>query len=639
MELYTLQKMELDKVSRIKRPMKFRYKIGGLLFASVIIVSCISSIVELIINTRFLMYEFTQQQNMIEQRLLNNLNNTDYINYLIEKPMDEEAKQVLNNVNEEYEKKGDIDFNLINYKTGESDFNLYIINQDNIIISSTDKQDMGLNFNGNNSFVDFLNKIRKEGSFVASRINLSIIDGIMKKYCYMPTKDGKYIFEYGAPIIQDESLMKGISFENFYEQIQKDNIEVDRILLYNYVGVSYKKTRAGRNIVIDSNHSEYFKQAMQTMSTVKITKKENGKKIFYQYIPYKIKGSIGSNEINVVEVIYNNDRNEELVRNYIYRIILINLFGGLVAALFGIYESRKMIKPVEVLTEGAKKIGAGDFNYRVTVSSNDELQVLADQFVKMQGQIKELIEERYLAEQKLENKNKEISEHKDEIESLYEETMSINEELETLFAKNKDSYFETVKVLANVIEEKDQYTGGHCERVMIYSMMIGDALRIGEQEKSDLQFGSILHDIGKIGVPEYILHKKDRLTQEEYEKIKEHPEIGYQLLSNLDFLDSSRRIIYEHHERVDGKGYPRGLKRDEIHFLAKIVCVADAFDAMTSNRAYRAVMSIDDALNELVGNKGTQFDEEIVDAFIEYFEAQEIRNKMPIHTLSSKIIS
>ena len=631
--------MELDKVGRIKRPMKFRYKIGGLLFASVIIVSCISSIVELVINTTFLKNEFTEQQNMIGQRLLNNLSNTDYINYLIEKPMDEEAKQVLNNVMKEYEKKGDINFPLENFQTGENDFDLYIINYDNIIISSTDKQDMGLNFNGNNSFVDFLGEIRKEGKFVASRIDLSLVDGIMTKYCYLPSKDGNYIFEYGAPIVQDESLMKGISFENFYEQIQAENVDVDRILLYNYLGVSYKKTRDGKNIVIDSDHSVYFKQAMQTMSTVKVTKKENGQKVFYQYIPYKINGSTGGNEINVVEVIYNNSRNEKLIKNYILRIIMINIFGAFVAAIFGVYESRKMIKPVEILTEGAKKIGTGDFDHEIAVKSNDELQLLADQFVKMQGQIKELLQERYQAEQNLENKNKEISEHKDEIESLYEETISINEELETLFAKNKNSYFETVKVLANVIEEKDLYTGGHCERVMIYSMMIGDALKIGEQEKSDLQFGSILHDFGKIGVPEYILHKKERLTQEEYEKIKEHPEIGYQLLSNLDFLDSSRRIIYEHHERVDGKGYPRGLKGDDIHFLAKIVCVADAFDAMTSNRAYRAVMSVDDALKELIANKGTQFDAEIVDAFIEYFEAQDIRSRMPIHSISSKIIS
>ncbi len=619
--------------------MKFRYKIGGLLFASVIIVSCISSIVELVINTTFLKNEFTEQQNMIGQRLLNNLSNTDYINYLIEKPMDEEAKQVLNNVMKEYEKKGDINFPLENFQTGENDFDLYIINYDNIIISSTDKQDMGLNFNGNNSFVDFLGEIRKEGKFVASRIDLSLVDGIMTKYCYLPSKDGNYIFEYGAPIVQDESLMKGISFENFYEQIQAENVDVDRILLYNYLGVSYKKTRDGKNIVIDSDHSVYFKQAMQTMSTVKVTKKENGQKVFYQYIPYKINGSTGGNEINVVEVIYNNSRNEKLIKNYILRIIMINIFGAFVAAIFGVYESRKMIKPVEILTEGAKKIGTGDFDHEIAVKSNDELQLLADQFVKMQGQIKELLQERYQAEQNLENKNKEISEHKDEIESLYEETISINEELETLFAKNKNSYFETVKVLANVIEEKDLYTGGHCERVMIYSMMIGDALKIGEQEKSDLQFGSILHDFGKIGVPEYILHKKERLTQEEYEKIKEHPEIGYQLLSNLDFLDSSRRIIYEHHERVDGKGYPRGLKGDDIHFLAKIVCVADAFDAMTSNRAYRAVMSVDDALKELIANKGTQFDAEIVDAFIEYFEAQDIRSRMPIHSISSKIIS
>lgn len=623
-----LRKMKL-KVRRNKKPMKFRYKVGGLLFASVIIVSCIAAVIELVIIKRNLKDEFNRTMDTVEQRLVNNLSDTDYINYLIEKPMEAEAKEILGKVKAEYEKMGSIDFSLQNFLTGKDNTQLFIISSDNIIVASTVRDEMGLNFNNNSNFVDYLESIRETGTFSSSRINLSILGGEMVKYCYMPSSDGKYIFEYGAPLVQDEAFVKSVGFDNFYEQIQKDNTDVEKILLYNYLGVSYKKLRDGKNIVLDSTHKVYFDQAMRTNRTVNVSLFENGNTLYYQYIPYEIIDSKGSNEINVIEVIYNNDRYQKMLSSYIFRIILINLSGAAIAGLFGIYASRKMINPIEKLAEGAKRIGEGDFNYKIPVNTNDEFQVLTEQFEKMQKQIKTLLSERYRAEKDLELKNKEISEHKDEIESLYEETMSINEELEALFIKNKNSYFETVKVLANVIEEKDQYTGGHCERVMIYSMMIGEALGLGDQEKNDLRFGSILHDIGKIGVPEYILHKKDKLTAEEYDKIKEHPEIGYQLLSNLDFLDSSRRIVYEHHERVDGKGYPRGLKKDEIHMLAKIVCVADAFDAMTSNRVYRAVMTVDEALNELVACKETQFDGEIVDAFVRYFQSEDNRDKIP----------
>lgn len=614
---------------RKKIQMKFRYKVGGLLFASVVIVSCIAAIVELIVIQNNLKIDFNQEQSMIEQRLLNNLSNMDYINYLIEKPMEAEAEEILGKVKKEYETMDDIGFSLEAFLTGKDNIDLYIISSDNIIVAATDRNDIGLNFNNNSSFTAFLEDIRTGGSFTAARINLSVLEGNMTKYCYLPSSDGRYIFEYGAPLVQDDAFTGSVGFDNFYEQIQADNTDIDRILLYNYQRISYKKLRDGKNAVIQESQKTYFDQAVKTMQTVYAVTKIDGSELYYQYIPYRIIGSKGSNEINVIEVIYNKNRFTRTLDGYVIRVILINLSGALIAGFFGIYLTRKMTSPIEVLAEGAERIGEGDFDYKIRVKSHDEFSTLSNQFSNMQEKIKTLLSERYEAEKDLENKNKEISEHKDEIESLYEETVSINEELETLFVKNKNSYFETVKVLANVIEEKDQYTGGHCERVMIYSMMMGEALGLGEQEKNDLQFGSILHDIGKIGVPEYILHKKDKLTAEEYDNIKKHPEIGYQLLSNLDFLDSSRRIVYEHHERVDGKGYPRGLKDNEIHLLAKIVCVADAFDAMTSNRVYRKVMTLDEAFMELIACKGTQFDAEIVDAFVRYFQSEDNRNKLP----------
>ncbi len=388
------------------------------------------------------------------------------------------------------------------------------------------------------------------------------------------------------------------------------------IRLYDYTGVTYQKDSGGSNISVEDSQKIYFDKAIATLETIKATKKYYGEKLYYYYIPYEIIGAQGANERNVIEVIYSNEDMNILLNRSLLIIIILVAFGSLIAGSYGVHRARSITRPIEEISEGVKQIGEGNFNFSVSVNTNDEISLLAIQFEKMTNEIKKLLEERKETLSDLEFKNKEISEQKEEIESLYEETISINEELENLLNKNKVSYFETVRTLANAIEEKDRYTGGHCERVMEYSMKIAEVLGLGEEEKNDLKFGSILHDIGKIGIPEAILHKDDKLTPQEYNIIKTHPEIGYRILKNLDFLSYSKSIVYEHHERIDGKGYPRGLKGEEIHLLARIVCVADAFDAMTSNRPYKNVMTTEMAVKELLANAGTQFDSDIVDAFI-----------------------
>ena len=243
-------------------------------------------------------------------------------------------------------------------------------------------------------------------------------------------------------------------------------------------------------------------------------------------------------------------------------------------------------------------------------------------------EIRRLLDERYLFEMNLQTKNLEIYDQKEEITALYEETTALNEELERILKQNLSSYFETVRALANAIDEKDSYTGGHCERVMAYSMTIATELGLTQQELEDLRFGSILHDIGKIGISESILNKDGKLTPEEYEEIKKHPEKGNYILKDLNFLNNCRRIINEHHERIDGKGYPKGLSGEEIYYMARIVCVADAYDAMTSSRPYREnALSKEEAMEELLRNKGIQFDEAVVDAFVRYLKGKQ--NKEP----------
>lgn len=187
--------------------------------------------------------------------------------------------------------------------------------------------------------------------------------------------------------------------------------------------------------------------------------------------------------------------------------------------------------------------------------------------------------------------------------------MSANEKLES-------SYFETVKAMAMAIDAKDKYTSGHCDRVMEYSMKLGERLSLSKEDMDILKFSSILHDIGKIGIPDEVLNKPSKLTDNEYELIKSHSEIGSQILENIEFLKRVSQVIRNHHERIDGKGYPDMIKNGEIGVIARIIAIADAYDAMTSNRPYReAALSKEEAIAELKNNSSKQFDAELVELF------------------------
>ena len=174
----------------------------------------------------------------------------------------------------------------------------------------------------------------------------------------------------------------------------------------------------------------------------------------------------------------------------------------------------------------------------------------------------------------------------------------------------------TIKAFSETIEQKDPYTKGHCNRVSAISLRIGKALDLSESDMTILEGGSLLHDIGKIGIAESILNKPDRLTGSEYETIKGHPVAGERILNHIDMFRSYIPIVRSHHERFDGNGYPDGLSGKGIPLLVRIVTLADAFDAMTSDRSYRKSLTLENTLLEIVENRARQFDPEIVDLFI-----------------------
>jgi putative nucleotidyltransferase with HDIG domain len=173
-----------------------------------------------------------------------------------------------------------------------------------------------------------------------------------------------------------------------------------------------------------------------------------------------------------------------------------------------------------------------------------------------------------------------------------------------------------VKGVVATLELKDPYTRGHSDRVAKYSLLLAEQLnQFSEEELKYFYYSCLLHDVGKINIPDHILMKPGKLTNEEYEIIKTHPTVGAEILQGIEGIEACIDVIKSHHERWDGKGYPEGLEKENIPLLARITAIADAFDAMTSTRSYRAALSFEEAYNRIIEGKATQFDPNLVDVF------------------------
>ena len=212
------------------------------------------------------------------------------------------------------------------------------------------------------------------------------------------------------------------------------------------------------------------------------------------------------------------------------------------------------------------------------------------------------------------------------------EIKRINSELHETNQKLEKAYMESIETLRYTVEAKDPYTKGHSDRVAQYSLLIGKKMGLSEEEQNKLLIGGLFHDIGKIGVPDTILRKTDKLTDEEYSEIKNHPSIGAHILAPATIFQDIIPIVKHHHEKFDGRGYPSQLKGENIPLLARIAAVADTFDAMTSKRPYRDALPIETVIAEVERCKGTQFDPEIADVFLDilrnnYNEIEEIQEK------------
>jgi putative nucleotidyltransferase with HDIG domain len=226
--------------------------------------------------------------------------------------------------------------------------------------------------------------------------------------------------------------------------------------------------------------------------------------------------------------------------------------------------------------------------------------------------------------------HQELLRNKRRYEIFLEESIKLRtKELAQALASLEDAYRTTLKALAAALETRDTDTHGHSERVVSFSLRLGRELKLDEEQLRSLEFGALLHDIGKIGIPDMILRKPAALTEDEWQTMRRHPVLGQQILRGIEFLEGASRVVGQHHEKWDGTGYPLGLRETEIDLNARIFAVADAFDAMVSTRVYRAGKPYEAAAAELERHAGRQFDPAVVAAFMRVPQAdwEELRSR------------
>lgn len=200
-------------------------------------------------------------------------------------------------------------------------------------------------------------------------------------------------------------------------------------------------------------------------------------------------------------------------------------------------------------------------------------------------------------------------------------------QVESLKAENKKIGEQAARTILKALDAKDNYTFGHSMRVAYFSLVTGTEAQLSPDEMYELELSAIFHDIGKVGTPDAVLNKPSRLSEEEFQVMKQHPENSYEILKEFPLFEKIATNARLHHERYDGKGYPLGLKGDEIPTAARIILIADTFDAMTSTRPYRKGLPYEVAFEELIQFSGTQFDPELVKMFIEGMKKEALKGE------------
>ena len=401
------------------------------------------------------------------------------------------------------------------------------------------------------------------------------------------------------PVLDDKNqevtaaVIAIVSFQEVFHAVQQPTSKSERELLDAGLPVVFVVDQNGRAVAHPEASVAFSEKSMTDLKVVQDWL-ESGAQVQSALSPFsavrdgrqvEMLGSYATAELDKnsrLGVIAVQDEAAALasVADMRWQTLWISLVAALLTILIGIFFANKLTHPVRELAGAAHRIASGDFSKRITVTSRTELGDLGNSFNLMTDQV-----ERFISD------------------------------LQASAEENRQLFLGTVKGLAAAIDGKDPYTRGHSERVSRFSVAIAQRMGLDDDEVEKIRVSALLHDVGKIGIDDNILKKPAALTDEEFEIMKKHPQKGYKIMSQIPAMKEFLPGMYMHHEMVDGRGYPQGLKGDEIPLMGKIVAVADTFDAMTTDRPYQKAMKFEDAVARIESFVNTRYDPEVVAAF------------------------
>ena len=414
-----------------------------------------------------------------------------------------------------------------------------------------------------------------------------------------------------APVMGGESghevvvaaVVAVVSFQEVFKAVHQSTSQSEHELLDAGLPVVFVVDQNGRAVAHPEASVAFSEKPMTDLKVVRDWQ-ESGKQVQSALEPFTLVrdgrnvvmlGSYASAELDKnsrLGVIAIQDESAALasVSDMRRQTIWISMIAALLTLFIGFFFAKKLTQPVQELAVGAQRIAAGDFSRRIDVRSRTELGDLGDSFNLMTDRLESYI--------------KDLQRSADE---------------------NRELFLGTVKGLAAAIDGKDPYTRGHSERVSRISVAIAQRLGLTDDECEKIRISALLHDVGKIAIDDNILKKPSALTDDEFLIMKQHPQKGYKIMSQIRAMKEFLPGMYMHHEMVNGQGYPQGLKGDEIPLMAKVVAVADTFDAMTTDRPYQQAMIFADAVARIQSFVGTRYDARVVAAFVEACEDGQIR--------------
>jgi HD-GYP domain-containing protein (c-di-GMP phosphodiesterase class II) len=410
-----------------------------------------------------------------------------------------------------------------------------------------------------------------------------------------------------APVMDNDQIVAAVvavvSFQDVFKAVQQASSKSARELLDAGLPVVFVVDQNGRAVAHPDAAVAFSERPMTDLKVVQDWL-ETGAQVQSALAPFALDrdgtvtpmlGSYATAELDqnsLLGVIAIQDEAAALtsVRDMRKQTLYISLLAAALALLIGSYFAEKLTRPVRELAAGARRIAAGDFSQRVKVPGRTELGQLGASFNQMTDQV-----ERFVGD------------------------------LQRSASENHELFLGTVKALSAAIDGKDPYTRGHSERVSRFSVATAQGLGLPEGEIEQIRISALLHDVGKIGIDDSVLKKPSALTDAEFEIMKTHPQKGYKIMSQIPAMRDFLPGMYMHHEMINGAGYPQGLRGDEIPMQARIVSVADTFDAMTTERPYQRAMDLEAALTRLKSFVGTRYDARVVAAFIAACEAGKIR--------------